>query len=115
MPNTYMDAMRLLRGGAFAVECNQALADMIRGVEETGKPGKLTVTLDVKKHGAAVSVLAKVTDKTPEPAVDPELFYATVEGNLSLNNPKQRDLDLQVVEHGAERKVHDIPSRPAAG
>jgi hypothetical protein len=42
-------------------------------------------------------VLAKCTDKTPEEQADADLFWPTVEGNLALDNPNQRKLDLQPV------------------
>jgi hypothetical protein len=91
------DTLRLLQGGTFLDQCSEKLAEIVRGVDETGKAGKLTITLDVKKAGGAVSVLAKVTDKTPEEAPDADLFWPTVEGNLSVQNPNQRNLDLQEV------------------
>lgn len=91
------DTLRLLQGGTFLDKCSDTLAQVVKGVEDTGKAGKVTITLDVKKSGAAVSILAKVTDKTPEVAADPDLFWATVEGNLSTENPAQRKLDLQPV------------------
>ena len=56
--------------------------------------------------GGLISVLAKVTDKTPEKAPDADLFYATVEGNLSLDNPNQRKLDLRVAE--VKREVREV-------
>lgn len=92
------DTLRLLHGGTFLDTCSSTLAEVVKGVDETGKSGKLTITLDVKKAGAAVSVLAKVTDKTPEEAPDADLFWPTVEGNLSLQNPNQRSLALEVVD-----------------
>ncbi len=98
MAKPITDTLRLLQGGVFLDQCSDLFASIVRAVEETGKAGKLTITLDVKKVNAAVSVLAKVTDKTPEPAPDADLFYATVEGNLSLDNPNQRKLDLRVAD-----------------
>lgn len=120
MPKPITDTLRLLQGGAFIEQCSDLLANVVRGVEESGKAGKLTITLDVKKVGAAVSVLAKVSDKTPEVAPDADLFYATVEGNLSLDNPNQRKLDLRVAEVKREvREVIDPTTgeikQPAAG
>ena len=67
----------------------------------------------IEKVGAAVSVLAKVTDKTPEKAPDADLFYATVEGNLSVDNPSQRKLDLRVAEAPAKPQVQVIENTPA--
>lgn len=98
MAKPITDTLRMLQGGLFIDQCIDLFAAIVRGVEDTGKAGKLTITLDVKKVNAAVSVLAKVTDKVPEKAPDADLFYATVEGNLSIDNPAQRKLDLRVAE-----------------
>lgn len=92
------DTLRLLQGGLFLDKCSTALADIVRQVDETGRPGRLTITLDIKKAGGAVSLLAKMSDKVPETPPDADLFWPTTEGNLSLNNPNQRALDLRTVE-----------------
>lgn len=92
------DTLRLLHGGLFLDTCSDLMANVVRNVDETGKAGKLTITLDIKKVSGAISVLAKVTDKTPERAPGADLFYATVEGNLSVNNPHQRQLDLRAAD-----------------
>ena len=107
MPKPLNDTLRLLQGGEFIDQCSDLLANVVKNVDETGKAGKLTIVLDIKKVGAAVSVLAKVTDKTPEKAPNPDLFYATVEGNLSVDNPAQRKLDLRPVE-SAPKKVREV-------
>ena len=36
--------------------------------------------------------------KTPEQRPDSDLLWPTVEGNLSVDNPNQRKLDLRVAE-----------------
>lgn len=107
MPRPITDTLRLLQGGLFIDECSDKLSEIVKGVDETGKAGKLTITLDIKKVGAAISVLARVTDKTPEEPADADLFYPTVEGNLSVDNPNQRKLDLRVADE-APRKVLDV-------
>lgn len=94
------DTLRKLQGGVFIDECSDKLAAIVKAVDETGKAGKLSITIDVKKTGAAVSVLAKVADKTPERTPDPDMFWPTVEGNLSEQNPNQRNLDLRTVDSG---------------
>lgn len=98
MPRPITTTLAELQGGVFLEECSQRFADLVRNVDETGKAGKLTITLDLKKTSGAISVTPKVTDKTPEPAPDSDLFYATVEGNLTRDNPNQRKLDLRPVE-----------------
>lgn len=87
-----------LQGGLFLSECSDKLAELVRGVDETGKAGKLTITLELKKASGAIEVVAKVTNKTPEPKPDSDLLWPTVEGNLSLDNPNQRQLDLRMVD-----------------
>lgn len=117
MPKPLLDTLRHFQGGLYIEVCADTLANVVKAVEETGKAGKVTMTFDVEKVGAAVSVLAKVTDKTPEKAPekapDADLFYATVEGNLSVDNPSQRKLDLRVAEAPAKPQVQVIENTPA--
>ncbi|MBI5259779.1 MAG: hypothetical protein HY855_24985 [Burkholderiales bacterium] len=108
MPKPITDTLRLLQGGLFVEQCSELFAQVIRQVDETGKAGKLTITLDLKKVSGAIGVLAKVTDKTPEKAPDSELFYATVEGNLSRDNPNQRKLDLRVADAQPKQPVRQV-------
>jgi hypothetical protein len=100
-----------LQNGQFIDKCSDLFAEMLLKVEETGKAGKLTITLDVKKVNALVSVLAKVTDKTPEKAADADMYYLTEEGDLSVQNPKQRALDLRVAEAKREVRGEQTPER----
>lgn len=93
------DTLRLLHGGVFIDECSEKLAEVVRSVDETGKAGKLTITLDLKKSGGALAIAAKVTNKAPEQKADEDLMWPTVEGNLSLDNPAQRKLDLKPVDN----------------
>jgi len=91
------DTLRILQGGVFLDTCGEKLAETVRQVEETGKSGKVTITIDLKKSAGAIAVTAKVTNKAPESPPDADLFWGTIEGNLQLNNPNQRSLDLQEV------------------
>ena len=105
MPRPITDTLRVLQGGVFLDQCSDMLAEAVRSVDETGKAGKLTITLDLKKVGAAMSISAKVTNKVPEKKADDDLMYPTVEGNLSLDNPNQRRLDLQAVQEPTRQIV----------
>lgn len=98
MAKPISETLRLFQGGDFNIKAGELFASVLRGVEDTGKAGKLTITLDVKQQNGAVAVLAKVTDKTPEVLPDADLYWTTPDGNLSLRNPAQRDLDLQTVD-----------------
>jgi hypothetical protein len=93
------DTLRLLDGGAFLDRCSDDLAALVKAVEATGKTGKLSITLDLKTLGnGAISITPKVNAALPEPKPDTTLLWATVEGNLTLDNPKQQRLDLRAVD-----------------
>ena len=102
MPKPIYDTLKLLNEGAFLDECADKLAEAVKAV-------KVTITLDLKKAGGAISITAKVTNKAPEPKPDSTLLWPTVEGNLSLNNPAQRDLVFVDVSTNKDpREVRNI-------
>lgn len=101
------DTLRLLQGGVFLDTCSEQLADVVKSVDDTGKAGKLTITLDIKKSGGAMAITAKVTNKSPEAPPDADLLWPTIEGNLSIDNPNQRKLDLRVAD-GAPREIRNV-------
>jgi len=49
MARPITDTLRLLDEGAFLDRCSAMLAKLVQGVEETGKPGKLQMTLSLKR------------------------------------------------------------------
>jgi hypothetical protein len=110
------DTLRLLDEGAFIDRCSNMLARLVRSVEETGKGGKLQITLQLKRGAkGALLISPEVTTKVPEPKLEPTMLYATVEGNLTTENPKQQKLDLRQVdpETGELRSLGSAPA-PAA-
>lgn len=113
MAKPISETLKLFQGGQFNIQAGDLLANILRGVEDTGKAGKLTITLEVKSQNGAVAVLAKVTDKTPEKAPDADLFWSTPDGNLSVQNPAQRQLDLKQVEMSTG-EIRSVSSAPAA-
>jgi len=54
MPKSFTDTLRMLQGGAFVDQCTETMAELVKQCDETGKPGKLTITLDLKKAGGAL-------------------------------------------------------------
>lgn len=93
------DTLRLLDGGAFLDQASEKLAQLVKGVEETGKAGKLVISLELKRvSGGALSITPNAEVSVPKPKADSTLLWATVEGNLSIDNPHQQKLDLRAVE-----------------
>lgn len=91
--------MKVREGGAVE-ELRQAVEDCTRAVNVTGKPGKVTLTMEIKPNGnTAVFVKDTIAAKLPEPNKEDTLFYVTDDGGLSRRNPSQLRMgDLEVVE-----------------
>lgn len=79
-------------------EAAEKMADLVKAVDATGKPGSITITVKLRKATAgSLAVTSNVTVKRPaEPAVE-TLLFPTVEGALLTEDPNQRKLDLKPV------------------
>ncbi|SAI59044.1 Uncharacterised protein [Bordetella ansorpii] len=86
-----------LRGGECADVAAARLAEIVKAVESTGKPGTLTVQITVKKlsRSGALELIDKVTAKIPEEQQSTTLLFSTPEGNLISSDGRQGALDLQ--------------------
>lgn len=73
----------------------------------TGKAGSITITLKLRKATAgALAVTGSVTVKKPaEPAIE-SLLFATPEGNLLTEDPRQVKLELKPVAVEAKELKH---------
>lgn len=89
------NTLALLHDGMFIDKASDKLAELVRMVDETGKAGTLTLAIALKKAGGAIQISADIKAKVPEPKPDSTLLWATVEGNLVLDNPAQQKLDLR--------------------
>lgn len=70
-----------------------AMAQVTNGVQNSGKAGKLTLTLTIKPNkGNAVFVSSDIKKHIPEIGVETASFFADDEGNLSRRNPQQQEL-----------------------
>jgi hypothetical protein len=92
------DTLRHIGAGCLIDEASEKLSELVNAVSSTGKAGKLTITIDIRKATAgALAVAGKVTIKKPaEPAIE-VLMFPTPEGNLLTEDPSQIKLDLRSV------------------
>lgn len=84
-------------------ELGTALHDLIAAVRETGKAGKLTLTIDVKPLGARdghqLLVADVVTTKMPQGERPTSMYFVDGDGNLTRTDPTQLSFnDLREVE-----------------
>lgn len=99
MSRSIVDTLRHLEGGVFLDEASDALAEVVKAVDATGKNGKITLTIDVRRATAgAMAVRGAFTVKKPaEPPLE-ALLFPTPEGNLLTEDPSQKKLDLRPIE-----------------
>lgn len=94
------DTLRHIGGGVFIDTASDKMAELVNAVDSTGKAGKLTLEVKVKKatRGGAMHITG--TMKLTKPAEEPmeAMLFATPEGNLVTDDPHQQKLDLKSVE-----------------
>lgn len=92
------DTLRHIGAGCLMDEASEKMATLVHAVSASGKPGKLTITIELRKATAgALAVAGKVAIKTPaEPKIE-ALMFPTPEGNLLTEDPSQTKLDLRPV------------------
>jgi hypothetical protein len=95
MKKAFTQTLVELRGGELVEEATNQLNELVSMVRDTGKPGKITVTIDVKpfsKVADALEVTGKVTTSLPREKETAEVFFPTFENNLSRHSERQTEL-----------------------
>lgn len=82
-----------IRGGSLDDELTDALAECVRAVDEQGGTASLTLKISVKRSGKTnsgyVKVSADFSKKLPKPESIEAVLFATPDGALWEDNPKQ--------------------------
>lgn len=79
-------------------DLSQSLHQLIAAVQETGKGGKLQLTIDVKPLKGdtnTLAVTASTACKLPQVDQPSSIFFVDGEGNLTRNDPRQMSLPLR--------------------
>jgi hypothetical protein len=88
-----LDVLRDQRYGELHDELSNAMNELVKSVENTQKAGSLTLTLKIKPSTAgALELSDEIKLKKPELPKGASLFFATPEGNLTRNDPRQQAL-----------------------
>ncbi len=77
-------------------EAADKLAELVNAVTSTGKPGQLTLTVNLKPSTAgALAVRGEIKMKRPKRLPREALLWPTPEGNLLADDPKQIKMELR--------------------
>jgi len=101
------DVLRRLKSGTLIDDASTKMAELVKKVEETGKPGELTMKIRVSMAPAGAMALAgEVTTKLPKESRVETLMFPTPEGNLEVEDPRQPKLPfIQPVEPSGEVRM----------
>lgn len=108
--NSFLAALQRHRGGKALEDASDRLAEVVAAVMESGKPGAVTLTLTVKQASrgqSAVTLTDKITAKVPV-AVEPDSFwFATQDGALSKDDPRQAEMQFAptTIEGGVQEPM----------
>jgi hypothetical protein len=94
--------------GRTHTELSNALHTVVAAVKETGKAGKVQLTVDVKpmskSDDRALIVTATCAIKQPQTDAPTSVFFIDADGNLSRTDPRQMTLPLREVEDRRDAK-----------
>jgi hypothetical protein len=91
------------RNGALHTELSEALADVVKAVQDHGKGGTVALSISIKPGAKGTSTLIVVDDvktKVPQGERPAAMFFADEDGNLSRDDPRQTKLPLRQVDVG---------------
>ncbi|MCL2089881.1 MAG: hypothetical protein FWH11_01425 [Micrococcales bacterium] len=91
-PRLFADFIREQAGGKTHDELTENLADLAFAVRETGKPGTLTLRLEVrpmKGVPGAVQISDQIGVKTPKTDRPAPVFFVTDTGRVQKDDPMQ--------------------------
>jgi len=84
-------------------------SDLINAVTAQQKAGSLTLKIAIKPSTAgALAVKAEVSAKKPQGATPESLLWATPEGNLIAEDPRQQKFDFKQVTPAPVRELKTI-------
>lgn len=88
-PNDFITILSLLDDGNVHANLTEQLRRTVGAVLDTGKNGRVTLTLSIEKEGKVLLLSGKVSVKTPQAATEPSMFYADKHGYLQREDPQQ--------------------------
>jgi len=100
--------------GETLAELDEALADVLHGVQTYGKKGSIGLAVSIDQQGRTVAVKTEVKTKIPREPITPDVFYADRQGGLHRKDPDQPVLPFNVVSFtGDDGEVRQV--EPGSG
>lgn len=92
--------------GATNRVASQRMREIVKACTETGRKGSITIKLEVGAVGGVAELRAKISVTKPEPALPGGVYFATEDGALVEEDPRQLKLPVaKIIDIG---KIKDI-------
>lgn len=110
------DVLLRAKNGTLIPEASEKMSELVKRVDQTGKPGTLTIKLSVRKGPAGSLAIEATSDlKLPKEEKIETLMFPTPEGNLLTEDPRQGNLELRQVGGAGELTMVASVAPAAAG
>lgn len=99
MSRLITDILREVRKGAAVEEATNALNDVVKAVDETGKKGAVTIVVNVvpAPHGGPEKmIVVDIKSKKPISSIAPAVFFSDAMGDLHRSDPTQEEMFAEV-------------------
>jgi hypothetical protein len=98
-----------MRFGETIDELSEEFNKLVQAVENTGRAGELTLQIKLKPSTAgAIELTDLVKVKLPPQQKGTSLFFATPEGNLVRNDPRQKEIPGLKEVAATTQKVKEV-------
>jgi hypothetical protein len=108
-PKPFTDTIVSMRYGTLVDDLTKAMNELTAKCADTGRAGSLILTLQLKPgKGGQIEVFDDIKVKSPKEERGSSVFFATPDGNLTRDDPKQLQIEgLRTVdmETGELRRV----------
>lgn len=89
-----IEVINAQRKGRCLIEAQEQLQELVKACSDTGKKGKLTITLEIIPAETGTVVLRDdITTKLPKPERSSTSFFADEQGSLHRDDPKQPEFE----------------------
>ena len=89
----FTDTLNAMRFGTLTDDLTKELHELTKQCANTQRTGSITLTLSLRPgKGGQIEVFDDIKVKLPKPERGSSIMFATPEGNLQREDPRQREL-----------------------